>query len=114
MLGSQRRKATAKITVATDSQVSAVIAISGCVPLKLVMPAAWTAADITLQDSEDGVTFQDVYDQYGSQVTLKVAQAQNIILDPSMMMGLGPYLKIRSTVAQASDRVITVVSRPIA
>lgn len=81
----------------------------------LIMPAAWTAADITFQVSIDGVNYADLYDKAGAEVSYKAAVSRGIQLGD---FDLAPwmYIKVRSGTAavpvnQAAERAIQVVMK---
>lgn len=79
----------------------------------LIMPSAWTAADVTFQVSADGATFVNLYDKTGTEASTKADASQGIQLGD---FDLAPweYLKLRSgtaavPVVQAAARIIQVV-----
>lgn len=76
----------------------------------LIMPAAWTAADITFQVSADGTTFVNLYDKTGAEVVYKAVAGAGIQISD---FDLAPWshIKIRSSVNQADDREILVVMK---
>lgn len=89
----------------------------------IYMPAAWTAASITLMTippltaNPSAATWNDVYDKNGNEYTITCAAGEYIIISPSDLAGIR-YLKLRSgtsgtPVAQGGDRTITLVTRPI-
>ena len=83
----------------------------------IIMPSAWTAADLTFQASAtvDG-TYNDVYDDDDNEVTVQAGASRHIVLDDEMrshMAGLR-FIKIRSgtsgtPVNQGAGRSITLV-----
>jgi hypothetical protein len=83
----------------------------------IIMPSAWTAADITFQVSNDNVTFYNLYDK-DAEVTLTSPDASlAVAIDP---VNLYPwqYVKVRSGTAatpvnQADARSITLLSKPV-
>lgn len=83
-------------------------------PIALLMPAAWTSAAITVQASEDGSTFYNVFVQGGTEYTLTTPLAsQYIILTPGDLRGAN-YIKIRSgtsgsPVNQGAARTIQIL-----
>lgn len=86
--------------------------------VEIVMPAAWTAANLTFQTSNDGVTYQDYYNAAGTEITVMAAAARNIAIDPADFAGAG-WLKVRSgtsvaAVNQAAARTITLITRSVA
>jgi hypothetical protein len=82
----------------------------------ILMPAAWTAANITFQTSPDAVTWANVFDQGGVEVVLTSPAATNYIyLTPLVANGF-LYIRLRSgtnalAVNQGADRIMTVYSR---
>jgi hypothetical protein len=84
----------------------------------VIMPAAWTAASLTFQGSNDGVAFANVYDDGGTELSLTVAASRSVGLRRDARLAIAPwrYLRIRSgaagaPVAQGADRVIEIISR---
>lgn len=66
------------------------------------MPAAWTAANLTFSASMDGgVTFNDLYDDSGTERTVTAAAGRSITLDPMRFLGC-THLKIRSGTSAAA------------
>lgn len=103
------------VTIAAAASLSDAADLDGRGVLFLEMPAAWTAAALTFQASSDGVTYQNVYDQSGQELTVQAAAARTITLDTSTLPSVG-YLKVRSgtsaaPVVQAADRIVRIVGR---
>ena len=91
--------ATAKI--AAGQAVSQALSSGGGWLAGIQMPAVWTTADITLQGSIDGVTFYDVHDSAGNEVTITAAASQFILIGdetaiPTEVFRAMLYFKIRS------------------
>lgn len=83
----------------------------------IIMPGTWTTADLTFQASEDGSTFNDLYDELGAEVTVTAAASRYIRLSPADWARIR-HLKVRSgtsgsAVAQGGDRTITLLLRPV-
>lgn len=105
-------------TIANGESVSAEIDIMGYNLLAIQMPAAWTTANLTFQaSSATGGTFNDVYDDAGSEVTVTAAVSRVISLD-SVALKLAPmrYIKIRSgttatPVAQGGARSLVILAK---
>jgi len=82
----------------------------------IVMPAAWTAANLTFQASFDGgTTWNDVMDATGTEYTVTAGTSRYIPVDPTPFAAI-PMLKIRSGTAaapvnQAADRALTFILR---
>lgn len=106
---------TASVTIASGNSLSGAISLSTALLSAVVMPAAWTSANLTFQASIDGgVTFNNVFDDAGNELTMTAAANRYIILaNISQWIGFGPntQIKIRSgtsgsPVTQGADRVI--------
>lgn len=83
--------------------------------LAIIMPAAWTAANLTFQGSLDDVTYTNVYDDAGNEVTVTAAAARYIVLDNDLSKNLTGFrfMKVRSgtsgsAVNQGAARTIVV------
>lgn len=80
----------------------------------IAMPAAWTAADLTLQSGNATMdVWRDVYTSFGTEYLIKVAANRRVIIPFADVLGL-QRIKIRSgtgaaAVAQAADRILTLV-----
>ncbi|MGC8807880.1 MAG: hypothetical protein ACP5QB_10130 [Thiomonas sp.] len=86
-----------------------------CTAAALVMPSAWTAADITFQASVDGQTFGDLFDDAGSEVVVKAAAGRVIAMASAYFWGIR-WVRIRSgtsaaPVAQGASRTLTILCR---
>ena len=81
----------------------------------IVMPAAWTAANLTFQGSADGATYNNLYDDADTELTVTAAAARMLVLPPANWCAV-PFLKIRSgtaavPVAQAAARSLVLITR---
>lgn len=82
-------------------------------PAAVLMPAAWTAADLLVEASVDGTTWFPVFDFLGIRMRIIVDSARVVVLDASMLWAL-PRIRVRSVavggttdVNQGADRVLT-------
>jgi hypothetical protein len=104
-------------TIANGESVSGEIMIPDDIRyLAILMPAAWTAANLTFEASEEtGGTFRDVYTDAGDEVTVSAAVSRAISIDlNSSALAPYQYLKIRSgttavPVAQGAARELIIV-----
>ena len=116
-----------QVTIATGTSLSPAVNLesgSGLFPgasgwrlCSIIIPAVWTAANLTFQGSADGATYFDVYDRTGVEYTAVVAANRLVILPPLDLISL-PYIKIRSgtgsiPVAQAADRVLNLLLKQV-
>lgn len=111
---------TVSATIANGAALSSAIDMTQWIaqgsptPIAIIMPAAWTTAGITLQASNDGVNYNEVYTQAGSEYTVTTpAASEYIILNPPDLEGM-TYIKIRSGTAgspvnQGAARTISLV-----
>jgi hypothetical protein len=84
------------VSILAGASLTAPVALGDSRAVRIIMPADWTAADITFQTSYDGVApYQDLYDAFGAVYTVKAAAARGIILPVTDFFGVG-WLKIRS------------------
>jgi len=110
--GVPNRNETATATIASGTSLSAAVDLSGRHITGILMPAGWTAADLTFSASPDGVTYGDFYDETG-EYSLTVAAGVFVGLNIASLMGFR-YLKVRSgtsgaPVNQGADRDITLM-----
>ena len=83
----------------------------------IVMPAAWTAANLTFQASADGTTYSNMYNSDGTELTVTASTSRYIYLDPAIFASV-QFLKIRSGTAgtpvnQEAARTIGLVLRSV-
>lgn len=105
------------VVIAGGASLSAAVDIDGSSLVGIVMPAAWTAANLTFQGSSDDSVFNNLYDDAGTEVTVTAAAARYIAVQPSEFVGFDT-LKIRSgtsgtAVTQAAARTITLILLPM-
>lgn len=104
-----------------DATIAAAASISGDIdlgPLRLegvIMPAAWTAADLTFQVSRDGSAFQNLFDDADNEVIVQAAASRNVALRDDVKKAFSGWrwLRVRSgtsgtPVAQAAERTIGI------
>ena len=101
-------------TIANGASLSDAIELKSETPVAIEMPAAWTSAVLTFQGSIDG-TYNNIYDENGTEITSQAAASRLIRLKPAHWAGL-ENLKIRSGTsgaaqAQGAERVIKVLTR---
>ena len=104
---------TRTATIPIDDSISPSVQIGGSALVGIVMPAAWTAASITMQGSHDGVTFNNIYKDDGTEKTITTAASRYIPLNPADFVGCDE-VKIRSGtnsvhVDQEAERAIVLV-----
>jgi hypothetical protein len=114
----QNEVANQDVTIASGASLSGAARLpNGHCLVGIVMPAAWTAANLTFQASEDGAAYANLYDKNGTEITVTAAASRYIELSPSDWCAV-PFLKVRSGTAasavnQAAARTITLVTRPV-
>lgn len=109
---------TIDVTIAATESLSTQADLEGFSVVAIEMPAAWTAAAITVQAASlrDG-TFKDVVDDGGTEVSITAAASQ-VIAVSAAKDALAPlrFIKLRSgtgalPVAQAAERVIRLICK---
>ena len=101
-------------TIANGASLSGAVNLRGARLAAIVMPADWTAADLSFQAGIDATTLFNVYDEADAEVVVQAADDRFIILDPHRWRAVRT-LKIRSgtagsPVAQGGDRAITLIA----
>lgn len=99
-------------TIDSGETTSAAVDMDGTHPVAIITPAALTGTSLTFTVSHDGATYNALYDQYGTQVTVVVAASRYIPLDPATFAGIR-HLKLVSGSSEAAARNIIVVGRPV-
>lgn len=103
-------------TIANGASLSGEVDLEGYSLVGIIMPAAWTAADLTFQaaTTTEG-TFCDVYDNSGVEVSTD-ADASRAIGTDGVALALAPFrfVKLRSgttgtPVNQGAERTISLV-----
>ena len=92
---------TENAEISASAALSGGVAFGGLRLFGIVMPAAWTTAPITFQVSHDnGVTWHNLYDADGVEVTVQAAPLRYIALDPVLYSAVS-MIKVRSGTAAA-------------
>jgi len=104
---------TRTATIANGASLSDAIQADGSAVVGVVMPAAWTAANLTIQASADDTTYNNVYDELGTEKTIVASTDRYIPLNPADFLGANS-IKVRSGTAgtpvnQAAARSVIVV-----
>lgn len=108
---------TQSVTIPSGSAVSGPAYLGHGELCALTYPTSWTTADLTLQTSLDGVTYQDAYNEAGTEITIKAGAARNVALIVPIRGAL--WLKLRSGSSgsptnQGADRIIGLLVRKLA
>jgi len=98
-------------TIAQNGTASAAVDMRACTMARLHMPSGWDTANLEVQLSTDGVTYNTVYDQYDSKVTISAAASRVILLSPGDWWGVR-WMKLVATAAQTTAaRTITAICK---
>lgn len=119
--GSSSQAKTAPVTTTVSIPINTSIMATGldllgCTPAAIEMPSAWTTANITVSASSTlAGTYKDVYDEYGSEVTITAAASRFIRLNPADWWS-HRFIKLRSgtsgtPVTQTAARTLTIHCR---
>jgi hypothetical protein len=104
-------------TIANGTSLSQGIDLEGKTLLGIHMPAGWDATSLTFQVSEDGVTYDNLYDNLGNEKTIIVANNRYIYASPSDWVGIR-FIKVRSgtsatPVNQTANRNIILITKAV-
>lgn len=105
------------VTIANGASLSGTLDLAGLTLIGIIMPSAWTAADITVQASLNNTDFFNVFDVFGSELVIKADASRYIPLTPSDFISFR-YVKLRSgtsgtVVNQGASRTLTLVYRAV-
>lgn len=101
--------------IASASSLSAAIDLGERRAVRIITPASWTAAALTFQVSYDGTTWDDLYDENGTEVSYTLVAGKSMRLPISDWLGVR-HLKLRSgtstvPVNQAAARSFVLVAQ---
>lgn len=97
-------------TIASGGTTSGAFAVGAMAFLGLVVPAAFTGTSLTFTVAATLTgTYQPLYDDAGSQVSLTVAQGRSYSLP--VALSTWPFFKIVSGSAEGADRTLIVVGK---
>ncbi len=107
---------TAVIAIST-SLSAAVLVPAGFTLAGIIMPTAWTAANLTFQGSANGTLYNDIYNAAGTEYNVTASTSRFITIDPPDFAGVG-WIKVRSgttgtPVTQTAARSIVLVFREV-
>jgi hypothetical protein len=103
-------------TIAAGAALSGDVDLAARRAVRLVTPAAWSpAAALTFQVSYDGITWGDLYDETGTEVSYTLVAGKSLRLPVHDWLGIR-YLRLRSgpssaPVNQAAARAFVVVAQ---
>jgi hypothetical protein len=105
------RNNEATATILSGASLSDAIPMLGRNITGVLVPSGWTAADITLSVSLDGITYADLYDVDG-EIVMSAGASVFIGLNIATYMGFS-FVKVRSgtsaaPVNQGADRAIVL------
>ena len=104
-------------TTGTHGTPGGGIDAAGLMLVGVELPAACTAADITLQASSDGTTFKNVFNADGTEFKITAPPAGSMIPLAGILDTMGMrFIKVRSgtsgaPVAQAAARTVSLLFR---
>ena len=101
-------------TIDAQGTVSDEIDLRGFDVMRINMPAAWDAADMTFQVHDGDAVWRNLYWDWGAEMVIAVAAGLSVELSVFNLLKHLLFLRIRSgtavtPVAQNAERLITVV-----
>lgn len=102
------------LTIAANASLSDSVTLMGRSLVRLTIGANWTAADLTVQTSPDGNTWNDLYDEYGAPYLIKAAASRTVFIAPGPLLAVN-YIRLRSgtpaaPVSQTATATLTLAS----
>jgi hypothetical protein len=82
--------------IPNGAALSNAVMLGSGVLVGIEIPAAWTAASLTYQVSVDGVTWAELYDDAGNEVTTLVPGVSTMISVTSALFATAKFIKVRS------------------
>lgn len=101
---------TVTVVIATSTTVSEAYPAQGRALFGLVIPSTFDGTVITFQVSADGVTYQALYDEFNTQVSMTVAASRSYNL-PTALAPWAYWKIICSSAQTTTDTVFVVVSK---
>lgn len=106
------------VQIALGAALSTQIDLGTARLARIVVPAGWDAADLTVRSSPDGVAnnYFDLYDSFGTEYTIKAAASRSILVPLADFISIR-YLQLRSgkaaaAVNQTAARTLTLILVP--
>jgi hypothetical protein len=104
-------------TFAAGTSLSAAIAMLDTRPVAFLIPGNINDATVmTFQGSYDDVTYANIYDSEGTELTYTVAINRWVVADPTDFAGC-PYFKVRlgtsSSAVEQSAKTIAVIAQAL-
>lgn len=103
-----RAYTTATATIANGATVSDAVDMRGYSGGGYALPSTFDGTALTFQVSVDGVTYQTLYDQYGSPLSITVAASRSFPL-PQEIFGWAYFKFVAGTAQSTTATLIPVV-----
>lgn len=103
-----------QVTIANGQTVSGAVDLGNERLAGILMPAAWTAADISFSASVDGTNFFTLTDAASATISITAPGAGKLLTLTGELREAFlavRWIKIVSSVAQGAQRVVTLVTR---
>ncbi len=103
------------VVIPNGASLSAAVNLGTKTLVGVVMPAEWTAANLTLQAAvAEAGTYNNVHDKAGTEFAITAAASRAITLASDDLIGIGRWLKVRSgtsgvPVNQGADRTLKLI-----
>lgn len=111
------RLRTVTATIANGASLSDAIPVGGELVVGLDLPTITSAAISFSVSVDDGTTYRDLYDSFGSEVSLPASTGARYVALDWTQFGSVTHVKVRSgtsaaTVNQGAARSLKLVTRP--
>lgn len=108
---------TVTATITNGTSLSAAVNLGSRRLVAIQMPAAMTGTALTFQASWDGTTYNNVYDQGGTELQYTTAASRYIVVTSNDLLWGIQFIKVRSGTSGAAtnegaDRTLTLILQP--
>lgn len=100
-------KTAAVVTIKAGQSLSNSVALTGAVGM-LIAPANGPPTKLSFQVSPDGVSYSDLFDASGQQVSLTLARGTARAVPPTLTQQAS-FVRLRTPVAQPNDISFTLL-----
>lgn len=102
-----------EVTIAAGESLSSVVDLADKPILGIIMPAEWTAANLSFRAAKDGSDeFKDIYNDTGAELVVQADAGRAIGIDV-IAMGLAAWRRLRIRSGTASAPVVQEAERTL-
>ena len=100
-------------TVADTATVSSSIQLNGAKLIAIHFPSGMSSSTYNVQESADGTTWENIYDNSGVQLTVAVTSSAKVYFLPQDVAHISGYVRLAGGTAQSGAVTIQFDLRPL-